>query len=60
MSAPPKKPRKRGPPKAGQTVVNLYLDPAMLEEVESWRFSHRYPTRQAAIREILRKGMAAK
>ncbi len=40
--------------------LQLMLDEAELEAIDDWRFTHRMPTRAAAIRELLRRGLVAK
>lgn len=40
--------------------LQLMLDEAELEAIDDWRFAHRMPTRAAAIRELLRRGLVAK
>jgi len=37
--------------------LQLMLAPVELEAIDSWRFENRMPTRAAAIRELLRRGM---
>lgn len=35
------------------------LDELELKAIDEWRFEHRMPTRAAAIRELLRRGLLA-
>jgi len=49
-------------PNSGKTVrrterLQLMLDDEELEYIDDWRFSNRIPTRAAAIRELIRRGM---
>lgn len=37
--------------------VLVMLDEDELRTLDSWRFEHRMPSRSAAIRELLRKGL---
>lgn len=39
--------------------LQLMLDEAELKAIDDWRFEHRMPTRAAAIRELLRRGLLA-
>jgi hypothetical protein len=39
--------------------LQIMLDDKELEAVESWRFKTRMPSRAAAVRELLRRGLAA-
>jgi hypothetical protein len=39
--------------------LQLMLTPEEVEALDDWRFSRRMPTRAAAIRELLRRGLAA-
>jgi len=39
--------------------LQIMLTPGELRIVDSWRFSRRMPSRAAAIRELLKRGMAA-
>jgi metal-responsive CopG/Arc/MetJ family transcriptional regulator len=39
--------------------LQIMLDDKELEAVESWRFKKRMPSRAAAVRELLRRGLAA-
>jgi metal-responsive CopG/Arc/MetJ family transcriptional regulator len=39
--------------------LQIMLSPAELEAVDNFRFEHRMPSRAAAIRELLRHGLAA-
>ena len=39
--------------------LQVMLSPEELAAIDSWRFSRRMPSRAAAIRELLRLGMAA-
>jgi hypothetical protein len=40
-------------------VTAILLSPEELATVDDWRFSRRMPSRAAAIRELLRRGLAA-
>ena len=39
--------------------LQIMLDDAELEAIENWRFQTRMPSRAAAVREIMRRGLAA-
>jgi hypothetical protein len=39
--------------------LQIMLDTAELEAIENWRFKTRMPSRAAAVREIMRRGLAA-
>jgi hypothetical protein len=39
--------------------LQIMLSPEELEAVETFRFEHRMPSRAAAVRELLRHGIAA-
>jgi hypothetical protein len=39
--------------------LQIMLSSDELEAVESWRFERRMPSRAAAVRELLRRGLAA-
>ena len=39
--------------------LQIMLTPEELRAVEDWRFARRMPSRAAAVRELLRRGMAA-
>jgi hypothetical protein len=39
--------------------LQIMLTPEELAAVDDWRFSRRLPTRAAAVRELLRRGLAA-
>ena len=39
--------------------LQIMLDNAELEAIENWRFQTRMPSRAAAVREIMRRGLAA-
>ncbi len=39
--------------------LQLMLDEQELKAIDEWRFEHRMPTRAAAIRELLRRGLLA-
>jgi hypothetical protein len=39
--------------------LQIMLDDKELEAVESWRFKKRMPSRAAAVRELLRRGLAS-
>ena len=38
--------------------VHLMLSASEMQEVEDFRFKHRMPSRAAALREVLRRGLA--
>ncbi len=42
-----------------QERLQIMLNPNELEAVDSWRFKSRMPSRAAAVRELLRRGLAA-
>lgn len=39
--------------------LQIMLTPAELEALDTWRFATRMPSRAAAIRELLKRGLAA-
>jgi hypothetical protein len=39
--------------------LQIMLQPSELETLEDWRFAKRMPSRAAALRELLRRGLAA-
>ncbi len=39
--------------------LQIMLDNAELEAIETWRFKARMPSRAAAVRELMRRGLAA-
>ena len=39
--------------------LQIMLDNEELEAIEGWRFKTRMPSRAAAVREIMRRGLAA-
>ena len=39
--------------------LQIMLTPAELKAVDNWRFSRRMPSRASAIRELLKRGLAA-
>jgi hypothetical protein len=39
--------------------LQLMLNPEELEAIDNWRFASRMPSRAAAIRELLKRGLAA-
>ncbi len=39
--------------------LQIMLTEAELQALDDWRFSRRMPTRAAAVRELLRRGLAA-
>ncbi|HOP18645.1 MAG TPA: hypothetical protein PK585_01080 [Amphiplicatus sp.] len=41
------------------TKLQLMLDDMELKAIDDWRFAHRMPTRAAALRELLRRGLLA-
>lgn len=40
--------------------LQLMLDSEELQAIDDWRFENRLPSRAAAIRELLRRGLKAK
>lgn len=46
------------PPKRTEKL-QLMLDLEELQAIDDWRFENRLPSRAAAIRELLRRGLAA-
>lgn len=38
--------------------LQIILTPDELDALDDWRFAHRMPSRAAAIRELLKRGMA--
>lgn len=47
------------PPKRTEKL-QLMLSREELQAIDDWRFDNRLPSRAAAIRELLRRGLAAK
>jgi hypothetical protein len=39
--------------------LQIMLNPEEISALDDWRFAHRLPSRAAAIRELLRRGLAA-
>lgn len=39
--------------------LQIMLSPSELQAVENWRFEKRMPSRAAAVRELLRRGLAS-
>ena len=39
--------------------LQIMLSPEEISALDDWRFAHRLPSRAAAIRELLRRGLAA-
>ena len=39
--------------------LQIMVTPAELKQVDDWRFSRRMPSRAAAIRELLKRGLMA-
>jgi hypothetical protein len=39
--------------------LQIMLQPSELDAIESWRFKTHMPSRAAAVRELLRRGLAA-
>ncbi|MCA8908091.1 MAG: hypothetical protein KDA64_09430 [Rhodospirillaceae bacterium] len=39
--------------------LQIMLDDEELRAIDDWRFTHRMPTRAAAIRELLKRGLMA-
>jgi hypothetical protein len=39
--------------------LQIMLTPAEVKAVDDWRFSRRMPSRASAVRELLRRGLAA-
>lgn len=48
-----------GPGLAREERLQIMLSPEELEVVDNFRFEHRMPSRAAAVRELLRHGIAA-
>ena len=44
------------PPKRTEKL-QIMLDDLELEAIDDWRFKHRLPSRAAAIRELIRRGL---
>lgn len=44
---------------AREQRLQIMLTEAELQAVDDWRFQRRMPTRAAAVRELLRRGLAA-
>jgi len=44
------------PPKRTEKL-QIMLDPEELQAIDDWRFENRLPSRAAAIRELLRRGL---
>ena len=39
--------------------LQIMLSPEEISALDDWRFAHRMPSRAAAIRELLKRGLAA-
>jgi len=39
--------------------LQIMLTPEELKALDDWRFTHRMPSRASAVRELLRRGLAA-
>ena len=39
--------------------LQIMLSPEEISALDDWRFAHRLPSRAAAIRELLKRGLAA-
>jgi hypothetical protein len=50
---------KGGAGLAREERLQIMLSPAELKAVDNFRFNHRMPSRAAAVRELLRKGLEA-
>jgi metal-responsive CopG/Arc/MetJ family transcriptional regulator len=37
--------------------IHIFIEQALIEEIEDYRFRHRFPTRVEAIRALLRLGL---
>lgn len=44
---------------AREERLQIMLTPAELKAVDDWRFSRRMPSRASAVRELLKRGLAA-
>ncbi|MDC7788565.1 hypothetical protein PQJ75_23890 [Rhodoplanes sp. TEM] len=44
---------------AREERLQIMLSPAELEALDDWRFARRMPSRAAAVRELLKRGLAA-
>jgi hypothetical protein len=42
-----------------ETRLQIMLDDTELAAIDDWRFKHRMPSRAAAIRDLLRRGLQA-
>jgi hypothetical protein len=51
-------PRNDKPPKRTEKL-QLMLGPDELKAIDDWRFENRLPSRAAAIRELIRRGLLA-
>lgn len=40
--------------------LQIMLDGQELQAIDDWRFQHRLPSRAAAIRELIRRGLSAR
>jgi hypothetical protein len=49
----------KGNPLARGERLQIMLDPAELAALDEFRFSHHMPSRAAAVRELLKRGLAA-
>jgi len=54
----PAMPQDERPPKRTEKL-QLMLGPDELKAIDDWRFDHRLPSRAAAIRELIRRGLSA-
>jgi len=48
------------PPPKRTEKLQLMLDALELEAIDAWRFDNRMPSRAAAIRELIRRGLLSK
>lgn len=48
-----------GTPGKERKKLQIWMDPAEIDAIDGWQFRNRFPTRAAAIRELIRRGMEA-
>ena len=41
-------------------LLNFVIEPELLKRVDDWRYKHRFPTRAAAIKWLLKAALDAK
>lgn len=44
--------------KSKSQLINFVIDQDLLKQIDDFRYDHRIPTRAAAIKELIRRGLA--